>query len=111
MIKSKHGSKAAKQTTATSTSIYGEAASRRRALMRRLGKNSIALLSAAPQRTRSHDTEYSYRQDSDFYYLSGFTEDDAVLALIPGRARGETVLFCQPKDKTKELWTGILTGP
>lgn len=91
--------------------IYQQARKRRRALMASMGKNTIAVLSAAPQRTRSNDTEYPYRQDSDFYYLTGFTEDDAVLALIPGRKQGEVVLFCQEKDKTKELWTGILTGP
>ena len=96
---------------ATGADLYVQARKRRRALMGKLGKNSIALLSAAPQRTRSNDTEYPYRQDSDFYYLTGFTEDDAVLALIPGRKQGEVVMFCQPKDKTKELWTGILTGP
>lgn len=103
--------RAATPVTAGADSLYQEAASRRRALMSQMKKNSIALLSAAPQRTRSHDTEYVYRQNSDFYYLSGFVEDDAVLALIPGRREGEVVLFCQPKDKTKELWTGILTGP
>lgn len=91
--------------------LYQEAVARRRKLMSVMKKHSIALLSAAPLRTRSHDTEYTYRQDSDFYYLTGFTEDNAVLALIPGRKQGEVVLFCQPKDKTKELWTGILTGP
>jgi Xaa-Pro aminopeptidase len=91
--------------------LYLETASRRRTLMSQMKKHSIALLSAAPLRTRSHDTEYTYRQHSDFYYLTGFTEDNAVLALIPGRKQGEVVLFCQPKDKTKELWTGILTGP
>lgn len=95
----------------SSQALYEEARKRRHKLMSKLGKHSIALLSAAPLRTRSHDTEYTYRQDSDFYYLTGFTEDDAVLALIPGRSQGEVVLFCQPKDKTKELWTGILTGP
>lgn len=73
--------------------------------------DSIALLCAAPQSTRSNDTEYLYRQNSDFYYLTGFVEHDAVLALIPGREQGEVVLFCQEKDKTRELWTGILTGP
>jgi len=73
--------------------------------------DSIALLCAAPQSTRSNDTEYLYRQNSDFYYLTGFVEHDAVLALIPGREQGEVVLFCQEKDKTRELWTGILMGP
>ena len=79
--------------------------------MQQMEPDSIALLGAAPQSTRSNDTEYLYRQNSDFYYLTGFVEHDAVLALIPGREQGEVVLFCQEKDKTRELWTGILTGP
>lgn len=79
--------------------------------MQQMEPDSIALLCAAPQSTRSNDTEYLYRQNSDFYYLTGFVEHDAVLALIPGREQGEVVLFCQEKDKTRELWTGILTGP
>ncbi|MDP1932224.1 MAG: Xaa-Pro aminopeptidase [Gammaproteobacteria bacterium] len=93
------------------TSIYEEAAKRRKELMQQMEPNSIALLSAAPQSTRSNDTEYPYRQNSDFYYLSGFVEHDALLALIPGREQGEVVLFCQEKDKLRELWTGILMGP
>lgn len=93
------------------TSIYEEAARRRKELMQQMEPNSIALLSAAPQSTRSNDTEYPYRQNSDFYYLSGFVEHDALLALIPGREQGEVVLFCQEKDKLRELWTGILMGP
>ncbi len=109
--KSQHPDQAAGVNKASAADCYVQAKKRRRALMGKLGKKSIALLSAAPQRTRSNDTEYPYRQDSDFYYLTCFTEDDAVLALIPGRKQGEVVLFCQPKDKTKELWTGILTGP
>ena len=83
----------------------------RRALLKKLKPNSIALLPAASLQTRSHDTEFNFRQHSDFYYLSGFTEDDALLALIKRPAGNKVVLFCQPKDKTKELWTGILTGP
>lgn len=93
------------------TSISEEAARRRQELMQQMEPNSIALLCSAPMSTRSNDTEYLYRQNSDFYYLTGFEEHDAVLALIPGRAQGEVVLFCQEKDKTRELWTGILMGP
>lgn len=92
-------------------SRYDQARKRRRALLKQLPRHSVALLSAAAPRIRSHDTDYPYRQDSDFYYLSGFTEDNAVLVLIPGRAEGEVILFCQPKDKTRELWSGTLTGP
>ena len=93
------------------TTLYKEAARRRKELMQHMEPNSIALLCAAPLATRSNDTEYPYRQNSDFYYLTGFVEHDAVLALIPGRKQGEVVLFCQEKDKTRELWTGILMGP
>lgn len=73
--------------------------------------NSIALLAAAPPRVRNSDAEYLYRQNSDFHYLTGFTEEKALLALIPGRKQGEVVLFCQQKDKAKELWHGTLMGP
>ncbi len=90
---------------------FAQAKKHRQALFKKLKNNSIALLSAATLKTRSHDTEYSYRQHSDFYYLSGFVEDQAMLALIKGPAGNKVVLFCQPKDKTKEIWSGILTGP
>ena len=84
---------------------------RRSALMDSLGPGAIALLAAAPERVRSRDVHHAYRQDSDFYYLTGFTEARALLALVPGREEGEVVLFCQPKDPHKELWEGILLGP
>ncbi len=79
--------------------------------MAQMEPNSIALLASAPARMRNGDAEYLYRQNSDFYYLTGFTEADALLALIPGRKQGEAVLFCQQKNKEKELWTGVLMGP
>ena len=62
-----------------------EFARRRRDLMSMMGKNSIAVITAAPERPRSRDTHYPYRQDSDFYYLSRFPEPEAVLVLVPGR--------------------------
>lgn len=73
--------------------------------------NSIALVASAPARLRNGDAEYLYRQNSDFHYLTAFTEENALLALIPGRKQGEAVLFCQEKNKEKELWTGVLKGP
>ena len=73
--------------------------------------NSIGLVPSAPPSFRNNDAEYLYRQNSDFYYLTGFAEEHALLALIPGRKQGEVVLFCQEKNKEKELWTGILMGP
>lgn len=95
----------------TTTTLVAEAQRRRRELMDRMEPDSIALVSAAPRVTRSNDTEYPYRQNSDFFYLTGFEEPDAVLALIPGREQGEAVLFCQERDRTRELWDGILLGP
>ena len=87
-----------------------EITKRRKELMARLEPNSIALLAAVSPKVRNNDAEYLYRQDSDFYYLTGFAEQDAVLALIPRRKQGEVVLFCQEKDKLKELWSGIILG-
>jgi len=84
---------------------------RRKELMAQMEPNSIALLASSPPRIRNNDAEYLYRQNSDFYYLTGFKEEQALLALIPGRKQGEVVLFCQQKDKEKELWTGVLMGP
>lgn len=84
---------------------------RRRQLMRMIGDDAIAILPAAPVRKRNRDIDYHYRQDSDFFYLSGFEEPDAVIVLAPGRASGEFVLFCRDKDPQKELWDGVILGP
>lgn len=88
-----------------------EFARRRKALMELMDDNSIAIVPAAPERTRSRDTEHHYRQDSDFYYLSGFAEPQSVLVLIPGREHGEYVLFCRDKDVQREIWDGYRSGP
>ncbi len=88
-----------------------EFARRRRNLMAHMEENSIAILSAAPERTRNRDVEYPYRQDSDFWYLSGFSEPGAVMALIPGREHGEFVLFCRERDPEMETWNGYRAGP
>ncbi len=93
------------------SSSFREYKARRKELMAQMEPNSIALLAAAPPRVRNNDADYLYRQSSDFYYLTGFTEARALLALIPGRKQGEVVLFCQEKDPQKELWDGILLGP
>ncbi|WIO75669.1 Xaa-Pro aminopeptidase [Porticoccaceae bacterium LTM1] len=79
--------------------------------MNLMGDGSIAVLPAAPMRTRSRDTEYHYRQDSDFHYLCGFPEPEAVLVLIPGRQQGETVLFCRERNRERETWDGYRVGP
>ena len=84
---------------------------RRRQLMREMGREAIAILPAAPVRRRNGDVEYAYRQDSDFHFLTGFPEPEAVAALIPHRAEGEYVLFCRERDPARELWDGDRAGP
>ena len=71
---------------------------RRRTLMRMVGQGGIVILPSAPVRTLSRDVEYRFRQDSDFYYMTGFAEPEAVAVLVPGRANGEYLLFCREKD-------------
>ena len=87
-----------------------EYARRRRQLMRMAGEDAILVLPAAPARVRSHDTHYPYRQDSDFWYLCGFPEPEAVLVLVPGRKHGETLLFCRERDPEREGWDGPRAG-
>lgn len=86
-------------------------ARRRRQLMQAAGDGAILILPAAPERVRSRDTHYPYRQDSDFWYLTGCDEPEAVLVLVPGRAHGEAILFCRERDPAREAWDGPMLGP
>ncbi len=88
-----------------------EFSKRRKELMAHMEADSIAILAAARPAIRNGDADYAYRQNSDFYYLTGFAEANAVLVLIPGRKNGECLLFCQEKDELKELWNGKIMGP
>src|SRR3546814_9741250 len=76
-----------------------------------LGNDAILILPAAPERVRSRDTHYPYRQDSDLLYLAGFPEPEAVLVLVPGRKHGENLLFCRDRDPAREAWDGPRAGP
>ena len=87
-----------------------EYARRRKALMAQMVPNSIAILPASAVAIRNRDVEHVYRQDSDFQYLSGFPEPEAVVVLIPGREYGEYVLFCRERNPTRELWDGLRAG-
>lgn len=88
-----------------------EFARRRARLMQALPAGSMALVAAASLKSRNRDSEYPFRQHSDFYYLTGFNEPDAILLLMPGRAEGEAVMFCPPRDPQMEIWTGYRAGP
>jgi len=87
-----------------------EFAKRRQRLLAMIGEDSIAILPAAPERTRSRDVEHPYRSDNDFYYLTGFPEPEAIVVLIPGRKQGQFVLFCRERDAEMETWHGRRTG-
>ena len=83
---------------------------RRKQLMQRIGKGNIALLASSATKIRNRDVHYPFRQDSDFYYLTGFSEPDALAVFIPGREQGEYILFCREFDPTKALWEGAHAG-
>jgi Xaa-Pro aminopeptidase len=86
--------------------VYQE---RRQALRAGLG-DAVLILPAAEHALRNADTEYEYRQDSDFYYLTGFAEPEAVLVIAPHRATEAVSLFLRPRDRDKEIWTGRRLG-
>ena len=91
--------------------VKGEFARRRTQLMRLMASDSIAILPAAPPRQRNNDVEYNFRQDSDFYYLTGFNEPEAVAVLIPGREVAEYILFVRERNREREIWDGKRAGP
>ncbi|PKO25102.1 MAG: Xaa-Pro aminopeptidase [Betaproteobacteria bacterium HGW-Betaproteobacteria-8] len=82
---------------------------RRNALMQSMG-GGVALIPTSPEAIRNRDSHYPYRFDSYFYYLTGFTEPEAVLLLIAGD-KPKSVLFCRDKDMEREIWDGFRYGP
>lgn len=84
---------------------------RRKELMSMMAPGSIAIVPAATLQRRNRDVQYLFRQDSDFYYLTGFTEPQALLILAPGRKHGEEILFCAERDEDAERWDGARFGP
>ncbi len=87
-----------------------EFARRRQQLMAQMTANSIAILPASPVCNRNNSVDYLYRPNSDFFYLTGFDEPEAVAVLVPGREHGEYILFCRERDPAKELWDGLRAG-
>jgi Xaa-Pro aminopeptidase len=88
-----------------------EFARRRRQLMKSMGRDAIAIVPAAPVQWRNNDVEHAYRQDSNFHYLTGFPEPEAVTVLVPGRPQGEYLLFLRERDPQRETWDGRRAGP
>jgi len=90
--------------------IKSEEYVRRRRLMEEAGSDALIVLAAAPERLRNGDAFYPYRQDSDFLYLTGLDEPEAVLVLRPGRESGEQILFLRERDRDRERWDGPRLG-
>ncbi len=82
---------------------------RREQLMEKIGQGT-AIFHSAPLAVMHNDVEYTFRQDSSFFYLTGFNEPDAVIVLAPHHKEHRFVLFVQPKDPDKEVWTGYRAG-
>ncbi|WP_342804991.1 Xaa-Pro aminopeptidase [Alteromonas sp. M12] len=95
-----------------SSELIKECTKRRQILRERMLPNSIAVIPAANMVTRSNDTEFPFRQDSDFHYLSGFPEADAYLVISNSPLMGDvfSALFCLPKDELAEIWQGRRIG-
>ena len=89
----------------TPPAVYAE---RRARLAAQLGSGGVAIIPTAPARMRNRDSDYLYRHDSYFFYLTGFTEPNAWLVIT---AEGRSTLLCQPKDLEREIWDGIRLGP
>jgi Xaa-Pro aminopeptidase len=88
-----------------------EHAARRARLMQAMGPDGVAVVPAAHEVIRHRDTHYRFRQHSDFRYLTGFPEPEAIAVLAPGRPGGEYLLFVRPRDPTREIWDGHRAGP
>jgi Xaa-Pro aminopeptidase len=87
-----------------------EYAKRRKQLMQQIGPKGIVILTSANTSRRNGDADYAYRQHSDFYYLTGFDEPEAIAILAPKRKEGEFILFNRVRDRTREIWDGIRAG-
>ena len=87
-----------------------EFAKRRLQLMEIAGDDSVIILRAAAQKIRNNDVGYPYRQNSDFLYLSGFSEPEAMMVLLPEGKGGQSILFCRERDPHREMWDGLMTG-
>lgn len=92
---------------AIDTALY---AARRKRVMDAIGEQGGMLVMGAPSRVRSRDTDYTYRPDSDFYWLTGFREAGTALLLVPGHKEHQVIAFVQPKDPHMETWHGRRLG-
>ncbi len=79
-------------------------------LMNHIGEDSIAIIPSSREITRSHDSHFRFRQDSDFFYLTGFDEPDSIAVLLPSHKKHPYMLFVRPRNKEREIWDGPRAG-
>jgi Xaa-Pro aminopeptidase len=94
--------------TAAGSELSDDLTARRARMMDRLGADAMLVLFSAPVRNYSHDVSYEYRQDSNFYYLTGLTQSDSILVLLPGNATRREILFISERNADREHWNGRL---
>jgi len=104
--------------SAPDSALLGACRDRRARVLQHLRANGggVAIVPTAPEAMRNRDSDYPYRHDSYFYYLTGFTEPESVLVLVaggPGDGAGgdRSILFCRPKHEEREIWDGFRYGP
>lgn len=83
---------------------------RRDTLVKKISPHSVVVIYSATYKTRSNDTYYPFRQNSNFYYLTGFKEDNSILVLIKKKKKAFSILFVNKKDKAEEMWNGKRLG-
>ena len=84
---------------------------RRNSLKESLPENSVLLIPGADMQYRNADSAYAFRQDSNFYYFSGFCEPTSLIAIVNNKDGISTIIFVPPKDKLREIWDGYRAGP
>src|SRR6185503_18983059 len=84
--------------------------SHRQELASRIGLNGIAIVPAGTETIRNDDVTHEFRQNSDFFYLTGFHEPEALAVLVPGHPEGDYQLFVRPRDRDQEIWNGYRVG-
>jgi Xaa-Pro aminopeptidase len=94
-------------TSTRASEFSDDLTARRSRVMERLGPDAVLVMTSAPRRTYSRDIDYEYRQDSNLYYLTGITQDNTFLVLMPGNRTRREVLFVEDKDPSREHWRGL----
>ena len=82
----------------------------REAFIEKMGRGGVAIFASTPPAIWNHDTEYNYRPDPNFYYLTGFKEPESICVIAPDHPKHQYILFVRPKDKQAEIWNGKRVG-